>query len=484
MEMTANIFDNIINTAQDCVFWKDCNRRFVGVNQAFLDFYGFESADELIGKTDEDMGWHSDPEPYRQDELRVLEGQSTYKVLGKCMVKDEERDIIASKKPIFENGEIIGLVGSFIDVTDVLKRQGNKPKEHFVYNVRLLRRYPYFDKLLDEVSINDILDPLTGLISRGYFYDFVKYMASHDTPFSYTILDLDNFKQINDSCGHNVGDEVLKKVSFGLAEYTKDYCLIGRFGGDELLIINTRDTNYNDLKKFFENIYTKEQILRTNVNINGHELFITGTSGCAVYPYDSDNLDGLFSLADKTLYHGKSIGRNCYTIYIEEKHKDIDIQSLAKKGLYTNMSNLMMRMQSVSGFEARLDSIIGLLRNQLHLTDLYYVGAKGRLHSVIDQSLDMDASDISSLTDDEVYTCNNLDDIKKESPAFASTMEQLGLTSIMITQIGLNNKVLGYLICAEPNSHRIWQEDECGLMYFIAKSLAAHINLSNESIPE
>ena len=82
LNMTLELFDGIINTSQDCVFWKDSERRFLGVNQAFLDFYGFESADVLIGKNDEDMGWHSDPEPFKQDEMRVLAGRSTYKVQG------------------------------------------------------------------------------------------------------------------------------------------------------------------------------------------------------------------------------------------------------------------------------------------------------------------------------------------------------------------------------------------------------------------
>lgn len=50
MDMTVDLFNSIINTAQDCVFWKDKDRHFVGVNQAFLDFYGFKSADILIGK--------------------------------------------------------------------------------------------------------------------------------------------------------------------------------------------------------------------------------------------------------------------------------------------------------------------------------------------------------------------------------------------------------------------------------------------------
>lgn len=112
------LLNKILNTTQDCIFWKDTNRRFVGVNQAFLDYYGFSSADEVIGKTDEEMGWHKDPEPYMEDELRVLHGETTYRVPGTCIVKGEERIILASKSPAYEDGKIIGLVGSFIDVTE------------------------------------------------------------------------------------------------------------------------------------------------------------------------------------------------------------------------------------------------------------------------------------------------------------------------------------------------------------------------------
>ncbi|MBR4182437.1 MAG: PAS domain S-box protein [Lachnospiraceae bacterium] len=70
--MTDEVFRQIIDTANDSLFWKDKDRRFVGVNKSFLDFYGFESADVLIGKNDEDMGWHSDPVPFMEDECGIL----------------------------------------------------------------------------------------------------------------------------------------------------------------------------------------------------------------------------------------------------------------------------------------------------------------------------------------------------------------------------------------------------------------------------
>lgn len=60
--------NKILDTTSICIFWKNDQRRFAGVNQAFLDFYGFASKEELLGKTDEDMGWHSDPDPFMNDE--------------------------------------------------------------------------------------------------------------------------------------------------------------------------------------------------------------------------------------------------------------------------------------------------------------------------------------------------------------------------------------------------------------------------------
>jgi PAS domain S-box-containing protein len=118
----ADLFEILVNTTQDCIFWKDTQRRFVGVNKAFLKFYGFDSDEAVIGKTDEDMGWHPDPLPFMEDELRVLRGESTHNVHGLCIVKGEVRTIMATKTPIYSGDEIIGLVGSFVDITEEQQR--------------------------------------------------------------------------------------------------------------------------------------------------------------------------------------------------------------------------------------------------------------------------------------------------------------------------------------------------------------------------
>ncbi|MCR5358194.1 MAG: GGDEF domain-containing protein [Lachnospiraceae bacterium] len=472
MEMTVELFDSIINTSQDCVFWKDKERRFLGVNQAFLDFYGFESMDVLIGKTDEDMGWHSDPEPFKQDELRVLSGRSTYKVQGKCFIRGEERDIIASKRPLYDGDEIIGLVGSFVDITDVLRRKNGPDNGQVVYTIDKLRKYSFFDKLIDEISLDEILDPLTGVLSRSYAVQFAQRLIDEGRPFTFTMLDLDNFKFFNDTYGHGAGDKVLMTVSSELANYTDGYGIVGRFGGDELLLIDMHNTLQDDKRSFFERLYADSGVLRINLEFENGSSYITATSGAASYPADADDFDKLFKLIDKMLYLGKSRGRNCYSIYDEKKHKDIEITKLASRGIYSTMSKLRHDVEMTEGFTGKLKAVMPLLTEVLQIKDLYYVLKDGKLKAVNDRAFEADAGDIGKLMDEDMFFDNTLSRVEQDSPAFYSSLKENGFESVMISAIRKGNSVCGYLICAVKRSLRLWQENECAVLYYLAGLLA------------
>lgn len=118
------LFREIIDNTPTPLFWKDSERRFLGVNKAFLDYYDFPDESVLIGKNDEDMGWHTDPDSYKNDELQVIRaGLRTNRVPGRCISHGEERNIVASKSPLYIDGEIEGLVGSFEDVTTEFRQR-------------------------------------------------------------------------------------------------------------------------------------------------------------------------------------------------------------------------------------------------------------------------------------------------------------------------------------------------------------------------
>jgi len=144
------LLTDILSTTKTAIFWKDADRRFLGANKAFLDYYGFTDESEILGKNDEEMGWHTDPDSYKNDEARVLrDGISTDRVPGKCLARGENRDIVASKSPLIENGEIVGLVGSFEDVTKETTRQAEIKR----LNEALEKRISDWDLLM---SVTDV----------------------------------------------------------------------------------------------------------------------------------------------------------------------------------------------------------------------------------------------------------------------------------------------------------------------------------------
>ena len=242
-----------------------------------------------------------------------------------------------------------------------------------MYSKEQLEKYPFFREKLEETDLSGMLDQLTGLVSRGNILWFAQWLIDHDVPFSFAMLDLDNFKFINDTYGHYVGDQVLIHVSEDLMALLGDAGVAGRFGGDEILIVNLRDVTYDDCKKFFTRMY-EGTVLRKNIQLEDCNPFITGTVGCAIYPKDAKDYNSLFEVIDKLLYRGKTKGRNCHIIYVEEKHKYIVIRQIAKHGMYTTFNALARQFEYAPGLVNKLRNVMPLLMEELQISDLYYAG--------------------------------------------------------------------------------------------------------------
>ena len=126
-----------------------------------------------------------------------------------------------------------------------------------------------------------------------------------------------------------------------------------------------------------------------------------------------------------------------------------------------------------------------LLRNELHIADLYYIGNNGVLHSIMDPHFSDTAPDVAAtLGKEELFVSQTPEDFKEKSPVFYETLIKMNALSTLTVQIGMEPDTYGYLLSADKGSNRIWQEDECGIMYFVAKVLAAHLRLGGEEIPD
>lgn len=352
-----------------------------------------------------------------------------------------------------------------------------------MYTKEQLMKFQCFAEILrEDPDVSVLLDQLTGLLSRGHILWFAKWLIEHQVPFSFAMMDLDNFKFINDTYGHHIGDQVLTHVADDLAAALDGIGLAGRFGGDEMLIVNLRDTTYHDCKLFFADIYDGK-VLRKNIELTDCNPFITATVGCAIYPKDAQTYDGMFELIDKTLYRGKNKGRNCHIIYVEEKHKDIVIRRIARQGMYSTFSRMVRQFEMVPGLKNKLRSVMPLLMEELQVSELYYVDRNGRMKAIRDSSVDETLPDLEALMQsDDLFADNSLEKVAQRSPATYQVMEAREIETLCVVRIGMDTITDGYLICAEPRNKRIWQEAECAMLYFLAKMIAARIRIDGETL--
>lgn len=351
-----------------------------------------------------------------------------------------------------------------------------------MYTEEQLRRFPYFEEKLEEVGLSGLLDQLTGLVSRGHVLWFVQWLIDHHVPFSLSMLDLDNFKFVNDTYGHHIGDEVLVHVADDLIRYLDGIGVAGRFGGDEIMLVNLRDVTYDANKAFFREMF-EGAVLRKNIQLEDCNPFITGTVGCAVFPKDALDYNSLFALVDKTLYRGKTKGRNCHIIYVEEKHKNIEIRQIARRGMYTTFSAMIRQFELAPGLINKLRGVMPMLMEELQISELYYVGSAGVMRAIRDASVAEPVSDIESLLrGDDLFSDNKLEEVQRRSPGFCEVLKKREVETFCVVRVALDMDTDGYLICAEPRNRRIWQEAECAMLYFLAKMVAARIRIDKEKL--
>jgi diguanylate cyclase (GGDEF)-like protein len=156
-------------------------------------------------------------------------------------------------------------------------------------------------------------DNLTGLPNRVLLFDRMKqafaFESRHNTLIAIMILDLDNFKNINDTLGHLSGDILLKKVAQELLKCVRQYDTVGRLGGDEFVIVINDANTVQDIITFAEKVQT---VFRKPFDILGHETYLTTSIGIAVYPLHGSTIDTLLKKADMAMYVAKNSGRNTF----------------------------------------------------------------------------------------------------------------------------------------------------------------------------
>ena len=281
-----------------------------------------------------------------------------------------------------------------------------------MYDVRVLSQYPFFKELMKREERFVFHDSLTGLISRPYMMEYIHSLIRENTPFTLAIIDLDNFKDINDHYGHRTGDDVLTGVAESLREYFGDCGLIGRFGGDEFLAVYTKGNDYDELHEFFDGMFIKNEklpdpIFRKRLMVKNAMPYITATIGTCSFPDNATNFDWLFSLMDKALYRGKSKGRNCFVIYVPEKHDKLTITSLANHYLYDIFRRIEDIFEMDGDVSEKLVNAVEIIESTLGFSNILWIDPKGEMKDVVKGNVVGTFENISELMENGRYAATD-----------------------------------------------------------------------------
>jgi diguanylate cyclase (GGDEF)-like protein len=195
------------------------------------------------------------------------------------------------------------------------------------------------DRQIAEAKIDQLarFDMLTGLPNRAFLRDRMDAaLASlrRRGPFALLFVDLDEFKQVNDTLGHPCGDALLCAAADRLRAVVRGSDVIARFGGDEFVIMQYPLDDLNECAALAEQIVTT---LGTAFQINGHQIVIGASVGIAVAPRDGDNPDLLLKNADMALYRVKLNGRGSWQFF----ERGMDVKAHERRNLQLDLRNAL-----------------------------------------------------------------------------------------------------------------------------------------------
>jgi len=337
LEQQNALLNSLINSSPDAIVIKGLDRRYIVFNEAAAQLSGI-AVNEALGKTSDEIFPSETAEIINQMDNELLEKKSFIEHEENMLMANNQRYIYWVSKGLLstENGELFGIFGIYRNITSLKEKEQIiiKAKEHFDYMAHH--------------------DSLTALPNRLSLIETLQIKTS-DTdihPFALFFLDLDGFKEINDSYGHRIGDELLIQITQLLQEIFPPDTFIVRTGGDEFVILLEA---YEDKKMIQSTMQRLTDILNHPIHIREIDVYITASIGIAIYPSDADNPEELLQKADAAMYNAKKMGKNTYSFYNLELTK----KALQHTTLSTQLKIALQNDELKLHFQPQVDSHSG-----------------------------------------------------------------------------------------------------------------------------
>lgn len=287
----------ILNAAGEGIYGVDCQGNGIFVNAAASKMLGYE-VQELLGKPMHKLIHHSraDGSPYPLEkcpaQISLDDGQLTRAMDETFWRKDGSHfPVEYTSTPIYRKNRLAGAVITFRDIS--LRKQAEE---------QMLRLAHY--------------DAITGLPNRVLFLDRLKQELKKsqraEKPLALMFIDLDDFKEINDTMGHDKGDLLLKDAARRLCACVRETDTVARIGGDEFTIIMSSLDDTDSVERVMQYIRAR---FAEPFQLGDQLAYVTASIGITLYPKDAEDIDGLLKNADQAMYAAKHHGRNTHRYF-------------------------------------------------------------------------------------------------------------------------------------------------------------------------
>ncbi|MDF2905146.1 MAG: hypothetical protein K0R34_467 [Herbinix sp.] len=320
------ISDKIINEAIEGIIITDSNNIIVRVNESMVRMSGYEKED-IIGQNPRvfKSDYH-DAKFYQQMWLQIsVDGFWEGEIWDRRQTGEVYPKWMSITTINHTNGTVANYIGISSDITKMKKAE---------QDIHLLAYY----------------DSLTGIPNRTLFYDRLNLALSrakrNNSCVALCYMDIDRFKLINDSLGHDAGDMLLIEVSKRLQTVIREEYLLSRLGGDEFTLLIEGDNCSEEAANIAERIIRE---INKPIMLKGKEVSVGISIGIAVAPHDDSTLEGIIRKADSAMYHSKATGRGKYvfsSVEIEKRNQEqLEMQIRLKKALEKKEFELYLQPQ-------------------------------------------------------------------------------------------------------------------------------------------
>jgi diguanylate cyclase (GGDEF)-like protein/PAS domain S-box-containing protein len=339
LAQAATVFEN----TEEAIIIADKNGHVTSINSAFSNIYGY-TLDEVKGKNLNIL--HPDKK-YDKEFYEEMWNQiiNNGQWRGKILNKSKDGEIIpvwtTIKKILDKYGNVVNYTGVQTDLREIENSQAKA--DYLAYH-----------------------DSLTGLYNRVNFEEYLSHALSvahrNNTILAILFIDLDRFKVINDTLGHDIGDKVLINVASRLKNTLRESDFISRWGGDEFVVILEELSDASEAAIVATNII---EILKEPMYIENHHLITTASVGIALYPENGQNANTLIKHADSAMYLAKDMGKNNFQYYTNTLSKEIKDKLKIDMALHNAISNneiYMLFQPQYSLKENKIISVEALVR--------------------------------------------------------------------------------------------------------------------------